>query len=171
VPNANRRIAMPGIRAYGGLLRAEVKATTVQAVISIGARACTGPETTLVPECNRGTCPAPASGRTERGARQRNLLPKRLQNLHQLGMDEFIAAGHAAGFQGIVVALDARDDPAGLAHTGSGMRNLNYQPPYRFLPSRASFQVAFVEFPSIAAIAWISGDPFSHADAGFRVRP
>ena len=34
-------------------------------------------------------------------------LPQRLQNLHQLGVDEFVAADHVAGFQRVVVAFDA----------------------------------------------------------------
>ena len=35
------------------------------------------------------------------------LLPQRLQNLHQLGMHELIAADHIAGLQRIIVAFDA----------------------------------------------------------------
>ena len=42
-------------------------------------------------------------------------LPQRLQNLHQLAVDELIAADHIAGLQRIVVAVDARDDAAGFA--------------------------------------------------------
>src|SRR5260370_38834026 len=45
-----------------------------------------------------------------------SLLPQRLQNLHQLGMDEFIAADHVAGLERVVVALNAADDAAGFAH-------------------------------------------------------
>src|ERR1700736_2915185 len=47
---------------------------------------------------------------------ERNLLPQRLQDLHQLGMDEFIAADHVAGLERVVVALNAADDAAGFAH-------------------------------------------------------
>src|SRR5258705_12058421 len=42
----------------------------------------------------------------------RRLLPQRLQNLHQLGVDEFIAADQVAGFERIVVALDSADGAA-----------------------------------------------------------
>src|SRR4051794_7620048 len=43
-------------------------------------------------------------------------LPQRLQNLHQLGVHEFVAADHMPRLQRIVVALDARDNAAGFAH-------------------------------------------------------
>src|SRR4030088_2094035 len=46
----------------------------------------------------------------------RALFPQRLQNLHQLAMDEFIAADHVAGLERVVIALDAGDGAAGLAH-------------------------------------------------------
>ena len=46
----------------------------------------------------------------------RRLLPQRLQNLHQLGVNEFIAADQVAGLERIVVALDAADGAAGFAH-------------------------------------------------------
>ena len=38
---------------------------------------------------------------------QRPSLPQRLQNLHQFGVDEFIAADHVAGLERVVVAVDA----------------------------------------------------------------
>src|SRR5258705_12809775 len=45
----------------------------------------------------------------------RRLLPQRLQNLHQLGVNEFIAADQGAGFERILVALDAADGAPGFA--------------------------------------------------------
>src|SRR5450432_2663076 len=59
----------------------------------------------------RGSCLLTVPKRTLGAA---NLLPQRLQNLHQFGMDEFIAAQHVAGFERIVVAFDAADDAAGF---------------------------------------------------------
>src|ERR1700676_4039606 len=58
--------------------------------------------------------PSPASGR---GAhrRRRRLLPQRLGDLHQFGMDEFIAADQMAGLEQVVVALEAADGAAGFA--------------------------------------------------------
>ena len=39
--------------------------------------------------------------------RLRQLLPQRLQDLHQFGVDEFVAADHAAGLERVVIAGDA----------------------------------------------------------------
>src|ERR1700716_3087081 len=47
---------------------------------------------------------------------QRNLLPQRLQDLHQFGMNEFIAADHIAGLEGGVFAPNAARGAAGFAH-------------------------------------------------------
>ena len=49
------------------------------------------------------------------------LLPQRLQYLHQFGVDELIAADHAAGLERVVVALDAADDAAGLAQASGSV--------------------------------------------------
>src|SRR5258705_12029213 len=43
------------------------------------------------------------------------LLPQRLENLHQFGVDELIAADHVAGLERVVVAGSAADDAAGFA--------------------------------------------------------
>src|SRR5947207_5011862 len=43
-------------------------------------------------------------------------LPQRLQNLHQLGVHELVAADHMPRLQRVVVTLDAGDDAAGFAH-------------------------------------------------------
>jgi hypothetical protein len=40
-------------------------------------------------------------------AARRGILPERLENLHQFGVDEFVAADQVAGFQRVVVAFDA----------------------------------------------------------------
>src|ERR1700688_5190522 len=48
--------------------------------------------------------------------RDKPSLPQRLQNLHQFGVDVFIAADHVAGLERVVVAIDAADDAAGFAH-------------------------------------------------------
>src|SRR3981189_1962397 len=47
---------------------------------------------------------------------QRNLLPQRLQDLHQFGMNEFIAADHVAGLERVVFTPNAADGSAGFAH-------------------------------------------------------
>src|ERR1700742_2584355 len=43
-------------------------------------------------------------------------LPQRLQNLHQLAVDEFIAADQISGLERIVVAFDAADGAAGFTY-------------------------------------------------------
>src|SRR5882757_678579 len=52
------------------------------------------------------------------------LLPQRLQNLHQFGVNEFIAADQVAGLERIVVAFDATDGAAGFAHDDLSGRHI-----------------------------------------------
>lgn len=54
-------------------------------------------------------------GRKSRVA-QLPLLPQRLQDLHQFGVDEFVAADQVAGLEWITLTIDAADDAAGFAH-------------------------------------------------------
>src|SRR5213083_1151933 len=64
----------------------------------------------------------PALRSSAKGALQRVrdtrlcLLPQRLENLQQFGVDEFIAADHVTASERVVIALDAADDTAGFAH-------------------------------------------------------
>ena len=43
-------------------------------------------------------------------------LPRSFENPQQLGVDEFVAADHIAGFERVVTTLEAADDAAGFAH-------------------------------------------------------
>jgi hypothetical protein len=52
------------------------------------------------------------------------LLPQRLQDLHQLGVDEFVTADQVAGFEWIALTIDAADDAAGFAHDDCAGRHV-----------------------------------------------